>query len=406
MIGWHVPPRVRLRRSLRRDECASATSCDDADVVEDRHVRALGVVTAVAVVAVAAAAGGAWWAPPSGVVDRGAAARHAVLGGLIGLALAVTALALVAARVRSWQETPRAVWLGLATVAIAGGALLGSATAPRRPVLDVPDEESPAPARLIDADADGLPDTNAAGDPVVAVDADRDGRFETQAVACGVRSTVPLGNSDVELTVGCDGPGQRSVAVGPGLVDEPRPEYLGDQDRDVGLSRTIVTLVAVVLLLTVLAVLRKARRRTMDDGLDLPRGTWLPPARTSIDPAIFDAALSSSLSALVSDPDPRVGVRAAYAVLLDALAEAGAGRRPHETPDEHLERCLRELEVDPIPLRVLLDLFSLARFSTHVVTETHRREAVTALRSAQEALRVHVMRSAVGGEEVLAPPLP
>jgi hypothetical protein len=48
---------------------------------------------------------------------------------------------------------------------------------------------------------------------------------------------------------------------------------------------------------------------------------------------------------------------------------------------EHLERVLRTLDVRPGPLRQLIGLFELARFSTLPLTPSHREAALAALRS-------------------------
>lgn len=378
-------------------------SCDDASVVVDRRAQVIGVTCAIALVAVAAAAGGMWWTPPDGVIDRNAAALRAVLGGLAGLALAVVGLAVIARRAPAADRVPPALLLSLATIAIAVGMLVGSATAPRRAVLEVPEDKAPAPARLVDADGDGRPDTDPQGEQIVAVDGDRDGRFETRLTSCQGASTVPPSSAGLEVDVSCDGTGgERTIVLQSALLVEVVPEPWREEDG--GANRFVVTLLVVVALLGLVLLLGRNRPRREDEGPDLPRGSWLPPAAPhALAPEAVDAALGSSLEALVGDPDPRVGVRAAYAVLLDALAEVGADRRAYETPDEHLTRSLGQLAIDPEPLRVLFDLFSLARFSSHEITELHRTEAVTALRAAKDSLHAHAARTLMAEETSVLP---
>ena len=91
------------------------------------------------------------------------------------------------------------------------------------------------------------------------------------------------------------------------------------------------------------------------------------------------------------DPDPTTAIDRAYAVLLAALADAGGARRPQEAPHEHLHRVLGPLGVRPAPTHLLADLFVLARFSPHAVTDVHRQDATRALEAALADLRANVV---------------
>lgn len=94
------------------------------------------------------------------------------------------------------------------------------------------------------------------------------------------------------------------------------------------------------------------------------------------------ASLDDSIDAMVDDPDPRTAIIGAYARLLEGLAASDEARRPHEAPVEHLERVLGTLSVRPEPLRALIGLFEVARFSTHPLGEPDRARALDALRAA------------------------
>ncbi len=85
---------------------------------------------------------------------------------------------------------------------------------------------------------------------------------------------------------------------------------------------------------------------------------------------------------MLSGADPRVAIRVAYGTLLDGLALIGLPRKPQEGPDEHMERCLRAADLPAGPIRELLRLFALARFSVHPITEEHRSQAIAALDTA------------------------
>jgi hypothetical protein len=92
--------------------------------------------------------------------------------------------------------------------------------------------------------------------------------------------------------------------------------------------------------------------------------------------------LQASLDGVLTGTDPRVAIRIAYGILLDGLSHIGLPRRPEEGPDEHMERCLQAADLPAGPIRELLRLFALARFSSHPISEEHRTRAVGALDTA------------------------
>jgi hypothetical protein len=143
-------------------------------------------------------------------------------------------------------------------------------------------------------------------------------------------------------------------------------------------------LLIVVIGLLVLFIVRLLPKRRAGARLPAYRR---PVADDEPDADAVDAALELSIDALLDDPDPRVAIKAAYAVLLDALAAAGFPRVPFEAPNEHLGRCLQGLRVEPNAMRQLLEIYAVARYSTHEVTEADRSTALGALRAAQAQLR-------------------
>ena len=137
-------------------------------------------------------------------------------------------------------------------------------------------------------------------------------------------------------------------------------------------------------------------RRTRDDR----RGRLAPwgsapelPDRSPMDEAAAAQTFADTARLLLDEDDPRRAVIAAYAALLDGLAAAGAPRAPYEAPEEHLHRALAVLEVPADASAAVTDLFLLARFSEHPVTDAERRRAVVALQAAEHSLRERSVRA-------------
>ncbi|MBI4934086.1 MAG: DUF4129 domain-containing protein [Actinobacteria bacterium] len=137
-------------------------------------------------------------------------------------------------------------------------------------------------------------------------------------------------------------------------------------------------------------------RRTRDDrrGRLAPWGSApMLPEPAPMDEEAAAQTFADTARLLLDDDDPRRAVIAAYAALLDGLADAGAPRAPYEAPEEHLHRALDALDIPADASAVVTDLFLLARFSEHPVTDTERRRAVAALQAAERALRERSVRA-------------
>jgi hypothetical protein len=118
-----------------------------------------------------------------------------------------------------------------------------------------------------------------------------------------------------------------------------------------------------------------------------------------VDAQDAEAGLTASLHAVTDTGDPRERIVAAYIRLLEALDAAGAPRLAQEAPHEHLDRVLTPLGVRPEPVHRLADLFVLARFSDHPITEQHRTDAADALRLSLASLREAIDRAGAAGTE-------
>jgi hypothetical protein len=99
-------------------------------------------------------------------------------------------------------------------------------------------------------------------------------------------------------------------------------------------------------------------------------------------------AVDESLDDIRAEPDPRRAVIAAYARLEQVLAAHDLARLPAEAPFEYLGRILTELEVGEAAARALTDLFERAKFSQHVVGPEMKEQAIAALETVRDELRV------------------
>lgn len=162
---------------------------------------------------------------------------------------------------------------------------------------------------------------------------------------------------------------------------EAGPQQDGADALDRGWLRQVgMLLLALLFAAVVIAVVVAVRRRSHDR----PNGSPLEPP---VEAAEAEAGLMTSLGELTGQGDPRLQITAAYARLLNALAEAGAAREPHEAPYEHLHRALEPLGVEPGPMHRLTELYVLAQFGNRTVDEGHRVRAVQALEKSLAALR-------------------
>lgn len=180
-----------------------------------------------------------------------------------------------------------------------------------------------------------------------------------------------------------------SVVVGDGvLLEVPEPIPVEPAELPGPLSDGADALLAVLLVCFALLafappVVRVAERATAPRTDPEP-----PPVSPAGDASQVEEGLADVLRAMLADPDPRTAVIGAYARLLSALDEVGHGRRAEETPHEHLWRTLGPLGVRRAPVHRLAELFVLARFTPHPVTDAHRDAAIAALADAVADLRL------------------
>jgi tetrahydromethanopterin S-methyltransferase subunit B len=100
------------------------------------------------------------------------------------------------------------------------------------------------------------------------------------------------------------------------------------------------------------------------------------------------AMLDETLDDLRNETDPRKAVIAAYARMEKILAAHGLPRRASEAPLEYLSRVLVELRVSEEAVTRLTSLFARAKFSEHEIGPEAKAEAIDALVSLRDDLRV------------------
>jgi hypothetical protein len=130
-------------------------------------------------------------------------------------------------------------------------------------------------------------------------------------------------------------------------------------------------------LAVVAVVLLVRRRRQLAEAAAAHRPTVAEELAATIDDAIDD---------LEAEPDPRRAVIAAYARMEAVLARHGVARRPSQTPLEYLRRVLADLSGRGADVERLTGLYEEAKFSTHQVDGSMKRDAITALQAIRTGL--------------------
>ena len=151
------------------------------------------------------------------------------------------------------------------------------------------------------------------------------------------------------------------------------------------LEVTTVALVVMTLVGTVATAVRR-RRQNPPPGPAVPADDPSPPI-----PRPEPLALAAERGlAEVGDLSrgPRAAIIACYAAMEQALGDSpGAAPLESDTPSEVLARAVGNGAVHPGSATTLVEVFTEARFSRHVMTEDHREVAERALRAVLDELR-------------------
>jgi Domain of unknown function (DUF4129) len=137
-----------------------------------------------------------------------------------------------------------------------------------------------------------------------------------------------------------------------------------------GTAGTAVLLLAVVVVLVVnvVAVVVLWRRRRKAAA-----------SRQAAEPSPLAAAVAAGSSALGTTAGVREAIIACYAAMEDTLAAAGSARRAADTPEELLDRAMRNGVIRTQAAQRLTALFREARFSPHELAEAQQQAATASL---------------------------
>lgn len=331
------------------------------------------------------------------------AAVPTIIGALAGACICAVGLGLIRFWVTRRWPIVRPFAITAAVVAVGLGALAGASTAPTEQFADVLATTGGAVTAiptgsvaadgvvvLVDRDGDGEPDTFG-GEPILGFDVDDDDVVDGFLRRCSrqLDPRVEERPGYLAIDLECD-----SVVDEYLPFDEDRvlsaiaPFALPPEEGDDGIYATTLIMVGlIVMLLALLAALGffLSRMPLLERPLDrefvrLSTTLVTEPDQPDVD-EVADL-LQASLDGVLIGSDPRVAIRIAYGILLDGLSHIGLPRRPEEGPDEHMERCMHAADLPTGPIRELLRLFAMARFSSHPITEEHRAHAVAALDAA------------------------
>jgi hypothetical protein len=143
----------------------------------------------------------------------------------------------------------------------------------------------------------------------------------------------------------------------------------GHSSGTAGTAVLLLAVVLVALLVNVIAVVVLWLRRRAAAAPLGPAGASSPLA----------AAVEAGRSALGTTAGVREAIIACYAAMEDTLAAAGSARRAADTPEELLDRAMRNGVIRTPAAQRLTALFREARFSPHELAEAQQQAARTSL---------------------------
>ncbi|QUR66703.1 DUF4129 domain-containing protein [Mycobacterium spongiae] len=173
-------------------------------------------------------------------------------------------------------------------------------------------------------------------------------------------------------------PDSEMAPSAPGTGSPPTPNQQ-DDSGDV-LSILLASMVPLFLMFVASALIVSRRRRVSASG---PLGDDLadPEARPTRPESLARAAEVGLAEMADLDRDPRQAIIACYAAMERELANVpGVAPQDFDTPSEVLARAVQHRALQADNAIQLVNLFTEARFSRHVMNEGHRTVAVRTLR--------------------------
>ena len=153
----------------------------------------------------------------------------------------------------------------------------------------------------------------------------------------------------------------------------PRSE-VGRPADSVNLGWLLLPIAVTLTILTPAAAVIRRRR--------LKRGE----ATHAEEASAFGRAVRASIAALESERDPRTAILRAYARMEQAFRNVEIVRAGDETASEFLARTMRRLPVSAGAAAALTERFEEVRFSSHLITEADREQALASLHRVEQEL--------------------
>lgn len=185
------------------------------------------------------------------------------------------------------------------------------------------------------------------------------------------------------LDVG-EAPQQPEIDPDPGVGAAPGKPAAGGGNVFGYLMATTIAFAVMVVAGAAVAARRRLRPTAVAAGPTAPRRAGAPP---ETEPLAVAAERGLAEVGNLSR-EPREAIIACYAAMELALAGSPeAAPQDSDTPSEVLARAVRHNAVRAENATTLVELFTEARFSGHVMTEGHREAAEVALRGVLQELR-------------------
>ena len=178
----------------------------------------------------------------------------------------------------------------------------------------------------------------------------------------------------VPLLSRASAPLQSGAGAEPSAPARPAHDVPGRAADSVDLGWLLVPVAVTFAILTPAAVLIRRRRLKRDEAMHA--------GETSA----FGRAVRASIAALESERDPRAAILRAYARMEQAFRNVEIVRAGDETASEFLARTMRRLPVSAGAAAALTERFEEVRFSTHLITEADRGQALASLHRVEQEL--------------------